>query len=53
MKNIDDIMLNPVRMIIIQELSAGQSIAAIELCERMSDVPRTTCTISLLYAFAA
>ncbi len=35
-------MLNPVRMRIIQELSTRQSITATELCEKISDVPRTT-----------
>lgn len=42
MKDINEIMLNPVRMRIIQELSARQSITATELCEEISDVPRTT-----------
>ncbi len=42
MKNINEIILNPVRMRVIQELSTGQSITATELCERISDVPRTT-----------
>ncbi len=35
-------MLNPVRMRIIQELSTRRSITATELCEIISDVPRTT-----------
>ena len=35
-------MLNPVRMRIIQEISTRQSITSTELCERISDVPRTT-----------
>ena len=35
-------MLNPVRMRIIQELATKQSITATELCEKISDVPRTT-----------
>ena len=35
-------MLNPVRMRIIQELSKRRSITATELCEKISDVPRTT-----------
>ena len=35
-------MLNPVRMRIIQEVSTRQNITATELCERISDVPRTT-----------
>jgi DNA-binding transcriptional ArsR family regulator len=42
MKNTNEIMLNAIRMRIIQELSAGQSITATELCEKISDVPRTT-----------
>lgn len=42
MKNINEIILNPVRMRIIQELSTTQTITANELCERISDVPRTT-----------
>lgn len=42
MKNINEIILNPIRMRIIQELSTGKSITANELCERISDVPRTT-----------
>lgn len=42
MKNINEIILNPIRMRIIQELSTGQTITANELCERISDVPRTT-----------
>jgi len=42
MKNINEIMLNPVRMRIIQELSTEQTITPNELCERISDVPRTT-----------
>ena len=42
MKNINEIILNPIRMRIIQELSARQSITATELCEKISDVPRTT-----------
>jgi hypothetical protein len=42
MKDINEIILNPVRMRIIQELSTGQTITANKLCERISDVPRTT-----------
>lgn len=42
MKNINEVILNPIRMRIIQELSIGQSITATELCERIGDVPRTT-----------
>ncbi|WP_422486554.1 helix-turn-helix domain-containing protein [Gudongella sp. DL1XJH-153] len=42
MKNINEILLNPVRMRIIQELSTRDSATANELCEKISDVPRTT-----------
>lgn len=42
MKDINEVMLNPVRMRIIQEVAARQSITATELCEKISDVPRTT-----------
>lgn len=42
MQNINEIILNPIRMRIIQELSTRQSITASELCERISDIPRTT-----------
>ncbi len=42
MKNINEIMLNPIRMRIIQELASGQNITTTELCEKIKDVPRTT-----------
>ncbi|PKM89212.1 MAG: hypothetical protein CVU87_05715 [Firmicutes bacterium HGW-Firmicutes-12] len=42
MKNIYDIMLNPVRMRIIQTLAVRQNMTATEICEKISDVPRTT-----------
>ena len=42
MKNINEIMLNPVRMRIIQALSTRQTATANELREKISDVPRTT-----------
>lgn len=42
MKSINEIMLNPIRMRIIQELTSVESITAAELCEKISDVPRTT-----------
>lgn len=42
MKNLNKIMLNPVRMRIIQELSKVETATASELCEKISDVPRTT-----------
>lgn len=42
MKDISKIILNPIRMRIIQQFSNGQSITATELCEKIKDVPRTT-----------
>jgi len=42
MKDINEIMLNPVRMRIIQELAVKQSTTTTELCEKISDIPRTT-----------
>ena len=42
MKNINEILLNPVRMRIIQELSTRETATTNEICERISDVPRTT-----------
>ena len=42
MKNINDIMLNPVRMRIIQTLALRQTMTTTEICEKISDIPRTT-----------
>jgi DNA-binding transcriptional ArsR family regulator len=42
MKDINLIMLNPIRMRIVQELAAKKSQTTTELCEKISDVPRTT-----------
>lgn len=42
MKDINQIMLNPIRMRIIQTLSKEKSITTNELCEILNDVPRTT-----------
>ncbi len=42
MKNINEILLNPIRMRIIQELSTRETATANELCEKINDVPRTT-----------
>lgn len=42
MKDINNIILNPTRMRIIQNLSTKKSITTNELCELMSDIPRTT-----------
>jgi DNA-binding transcriptional ArsR family regulator len=40
--DINEIMLNPVRMRIVQQLAVRQSVTASELCAIISDVPRTT-----------
>lgn len=42
MKDISKIILNPIRMRIIQQFSNRESITANELCEKINDVPRTT-----------
>lgn len=42
MKDINEILLNPVRIRIIQELALRQNVTASELCAVISDVPRTT-----------
>jgi len=42
MKDINDVLLNPVRMRIIQTLAVRQNMTATEICEKISDVPRTT-----------
>lgn len=42
MKDINNIMLNPVRMRIIQILAARKSMTTTELCKEIEDVPRTT-----------
>jgi DNA-binding transcriptional ArsR family regulator len=42
MKNINDIMLNPVRMRIIQTIAVSQTLTATEICEKINDIPRTT-----------
>lgn len=42
MQDITEIMLNPVRMRIIQALTTKESITANEICEKICDVPRTT-----------
>jgi DNA-binding transcriptional ArsR family regulator len=42
MKDINSVLLNPIRMRIIQELAVKQSMTATELCEKIGDVPRTT-----------
>lgn len=41
-KDINEIMLNPVRMRIIQQLATSGDITATELCEKLNDVSRTT-----------
>lgn len=40
--NIYDIMMNPVRMRIIQTVGAVESITATEVCLKINDIPRTT-----------
>ncbi|WP_010297596.1 helix-turn-helix domain-containing protein [Clostridium senegalense] len=42
MNDINKIMLNPIRMRIIQTMSTSKSSTASELCEKIKDVPRTT-----------
>lgn len=42
MKDITDVMLNPVRMRIVQTLATRQKMTATDICEKISDVPRTT-----------
>lgn len=42
MKNINDIMLNPVRMRIIQTIAGNKTMTATEIYEKIIDVPRTT-----------
>lgn len=42
MKDINKIMLNPIRMRIIQELANARTMTSGELCEKIKDVPRTT-----------
>lgn len=42
MKDIIEVMLNPVRIRIIQELAIRGNLTATELGEKISDVPRTT-----------
>ncbi len=41
-KDIYDIMLNPTRMRIVQAFASSNSMTANEICEVISDVPRTT-----------
>lgn len=42
MSDINKIMLNPIRMRIIQAMATSKSSTASELCEKIKDVPRTT-----------
>lgn len=42
MNDMNKLLLNPIRMRIIQELSTVKSVTASELWEKISDVPRTT-----------
>lgn len=40
--NINEVVLNPIRMRIIQVAAEGGNISASDICEKMPDVPRTT-----------
>ena len=42
MKDIKEVMLNPIRLRIVQQLALQASMTATELCEKINDVPRTT-----------
>lgn len=42
MKDINDIMLNPIRMRIVQIAAASENVTASNICDKMADVPRTT-----------
>lgn len=42
MNDINEVMLNPIRMRIIQELSTKENMTTTELCEKIRDIPRTT-----------
>lgn len=40
--NINEIMLNPIRMRIVQVVAATGNTSASDICEKMPDIPRTT-----------
>lgn len=40
--NINEIMLNPIRMRIVQVAAANGNTSASDICEKMPDIPRTT-----------
>lgn len=42
MKNINDVLLHPIRMRILQQYSKKETLTATEICHALSDVPRTT-----------
>ena len=42
MMNINEVMLNPTRMRIIQELANQPTLTSTQLCQKINDVPRTT-----------
>jgi len=42
MSDINEVMLHPVRMRIIQQAAGRERITAAEICESISDIPRTT-----------
>ena len=42
MKNINEILLHPIRMRILQQFSKSQTLTATEICQSLGDIPRTT-----------
>ena len=40
--DINEVMLNPIRMRIVQIAAVNENISASAICEKMPDVPRTT-----------
>ena len=42
MKDINEVLLNPTRLRIVQELAKHESLNTLELCDRLDDVPRTS-----------
>lgn len=42
MKNINEILLHPIRMRVLQQFSKSQTRTATEICQALEDIPRTT-----------
>ena len=42
MADINEIMLNPIRLRIVQELAKTQEMTTSELCRKLPDIPRAT-----------